>query len=134
MQAAVINSINMAVLTVVLMDSADNIGSAMAACTLGYPCRQEPRGMGISRMVAEARIMGWMTAQTVALLTNDMCGCCTVYVGGIVASPSVAGMQGTIGAGRSRVGMAPLTLTLMNGGDDIAAVTAGTLGCVAGHV
>ena len=38
-------------------------------------------------------------------------------------------MQGTIGAARSRVGMAVLTLTLMNGGDDIAAMTAGTLGC-----
>jgi hypothetical protein len=48
MQAAVINSINMAVLAVVLMDSANNICIAMAARTLGYPCRQEPRGMGIT--------------------------------------------------------------------------------------
>ena len=59
-----------------------------------------------------------------------------MYVGGIEACRSVAGMQGTIGAGRSRVGMAVLTAqgTLMNNGDDIAAVTAGTLGCtVAGH-
>ena len=85
-------------------------------------------------MVAEARIMGRMTVQAVALKTNVMSGCCTVYVGGIVAIRSVAGMQGTIGAARSRVGMAVLTLILMNGRDDIAAVTAGTLRCtVAGH-
>ena len=73
--------------------------------------------------------------QTVALHTNGMSGCCTVYIDAIEACRSVAGMQGTIGAGRSRVGVAVLTLTLMNGSDDIAAVTAGTLGCtVAGHV
>jgi hypothetical protein len=76
-----------------------------------------------------------MTVQTVALRINDMIGCCTVYGGAIVAVGRVAGMQGTIGAGRTRVGMAVLTLILMNGADDIAAVTAGTLGCtVAGHV
>jgi len=85
-------------------------------------------------MVAEARIMAWMTAQTVALRTNDMIGCCTVYGVAIVAIRSIAGMQGTIGAGRRRVSVAVLTLILMNGADDIAAVTAGTLGCtVAGH-
>ena len=48
MQAAVINSINMAVLAVVIMDSANNIGRAVTACTLVCPCRQEPRGMGIT--------------------------------------------------------------------------------------
>ena len=86
-------------------------------------------------MVAEARIMVLMTVQAVALLTNDMTGCCTVLGGAIVAVGRVAGMQGTIGAWCIRVGMAPLTLILMNGGDDIAAVTAGTLGCTgAGHV
>ena len=86
-------------------------------------------------MVAEARIMVWMTGQAVALRTNVMIGCCTVYVGVIVAVGRVAGMQGTVGTGRIRVGMAVLTLILMNGADDIAAVTAGTLGCtVAGHV
>ena len=86
-------------------------------------------------MVAEARIMAWMTAQTVALRTNDMIGCCTVYGVAIVAIRSIAGMQGTVGARRRRVGMAVLTLTLMNGADNIAAVTAGTLRCtVAGHV
>ena len=78
MQAAVINSINMAILAVVIVDSANNICSAVAACTLGYPCRQDPRGMGISRMVAEARIMGRMTGQAVARHTNVMIGCCTV--------------------------------------------------------
>ena len=141
MQAAVIGSINMAVLAVIVVDVDNNIGSAgviVTARTLGYPYLQEPRGMGIPRhrrMVFEARIMGWMTGQTIALKTNDMIGCCTVYVGGIVAILSVAGMQGTIGAARSRVGMAVLTITLMNDADDIAAVTAGTLGCtVAGDV
>ena len=48
MQAAVINSINMAVLAVVIMDVDNNICSAVAARTLVYPCRQEPRGMGIT--------------------------------------------------------------------------------------
>ena len=57
-----------------------------------------------------------------------------MYGVAIVACRSVSGMQGTIGAGRFCVGMAVLTPTLMNGADDIAAMTAGTLGCtVAGH-
>ena len=78
MQAAVIDNINMAVLAVVLMDSANNICSAVAARTLGDPGSQEPRGMGISRMVAEARIMGRMTGQAVARHTSGMSGCGTV--------------------------------------------------------
>ena len=78
MQAAVIDNINMAVLAVVIVDSANNIGSAVAACTLSDPGSQEPRGMGISRMVAEARIMGRMTGQAVTRHINGMTGCCTV--------------------------------------------------------
>ena len=48
MQGTVGVHVNMAVLAVVLMDGANNIGRAVTARTLGYPGRLEPRGMGIT--------------------------------------------------------------------------------------
>jgi len=105
--------ITMTTLTVVLMDTGDDVYTAVTRRTLCRTCRGYHRCMGIGCMACKVGINTGVTVDTTAGAANHM-------------TTGTTG-QRTVGAWRRGICMTALTVVLMNTGDHCAGMTRDTI-------